>query len=86
MSYDCDVKQSKYDAFDEDEDSEDEDDIAIEMIKQRFGRDRIRVKNDTEFMFEVDDDEEINNYGEDMDLENDDLLEFDLDQEGKKMR
>jgi len=86
MSYDCDVKQSKYDAFDEDEDSEDEDDIAIEMIKQRFGRDRVRVKNDTEFMFEVDDDEEINNYGEDMDLENDDLLEFDLDQEGKKMR
>ena len=37
MSYDCDVKQSRYEEMDDDDD-EDDDDIAMELIRSKFKR------------------------------------------------
>jgi hypothetical protein len=36
MSYDCDVKQSRYEEMDDDD--EDDDDIAMELIRSKFKR------------------------------------------------
>lgn len=82
MSYDCDIKQSKYDDMDEDDD-EDDDDIAMEVIRARFGRQGVSARPDmrdeTEFLFEVDDDEDdMAVFENDMELDNDELMDFDL--------
>ncbi len=74
MSYDCDLKQSRYEEMDDDD--EDEDDIAMELIRSKFKRGG-RQDDTTEFMFEVDDDEDLGGFVDDDGLEND-LIDFDL--------